>query len=65
MRERPNTTTAELNFDEVQKLRYEVGGKGGDGDPAFARDMSLKSMMQRTRGEFSSSGIFKYMRKGD
>jgi hypothetical protein len=28
-------------FTELQRQRYSVGGKGGDGDPPYARDISL------------------------
>lgn len=53
------------SYDKLQQIRYELGGKGGDGDPAFARDMRMKAMSSNTRRELSANGLFQYMHNGD
>ena len=59
---------AKTCFDDVQKLRYAVGGKGADGDPPYARDISLmtgkyrKNLVSCIR---ESDGTYCYTRDGD
>ncbi len=54
----------ENRWDTWQRTRYlEAGAKGGDGDPPYARDMSL--LAGKTRSEFEKTGVFRYLREGD
>ena len=53
-----------MTYDQVQMLRYtQLSGKGGDGDPAYARDASLLFTSGRRHRSVDEHG--RYAREGD
>ena len=61
VQENPDPTDAETR---AQILRWTVAGPKGDGDAAYARDMSLRrGTIQKTL--VNAAGIYGYQREGD
>lgn len=60
-------TLSGMSYERMQLLRYTLAGaKGGDGDPPYARDMSLMGAPKKpTAGTFDADGTFRYAREGD
>jgi len=52
------------SFIDLQRERYTLGGKGGDGDPPYAKDMG-KPKKGGGLMEQGSDGSYRYRRSGD